>query len=491
MTAPIPSPGSSRPALAKDVQSTKTTKAARAPRAPKAPKAPKEPNVPQGVKRPAGEAPIKRATKKQKTATAATTPTAGTTISPARAVYKNLATLVQRETTRAEALSATFSDPQVFGRAAFERLDQLVKGWRMLALVAPEDRDVYDFINKVDEMSHFNTPIHIFLRRLIRMRLAGFVTDFGAGEDHVAAMNQLLADLKWPDSHRGKLHDYVREGKCWKTICKNEDAYLCIIPLEADVLDLAMFQEQVSRLHSQLSGQFMNGLAQVGRTLQRAIWDRMELAEFVWEGYDTSMLTPKELEPLLATYHILTTKRNHYSIKEFANAFRPPGWPEKHPWPVDPTAVRDGERFCNYCKRKRGCQCVKKQIPDVPRIAIDGPKGAGIRSIGTHKQNEVLGELLGDLIAIGSRPNDWTFEVRRPDLNNALVAEIYPGRAGNWVRKVKHSETPTAVFRVEKIAGRWRVLLRTLHEVGDGEEVTAMYGRGFQKVLSATACEVD
>ncbi len=49
-------------------------------------------------------------------------------------------------------------------------------------------------------------------------------------------------------------------------------------------------------------------------------------------------------------------------------------------------------------------------------------------------------------------PAGGRWEFRRPDLDDPAVAEIYPGRHGNWVRKVNHSLTPTAEFKIMRIA---------------------------------------
>jgi hypothetical protein len=126
-------------------------------------------------------------------------------------------------------------------------------------------------------------------------------------------------------------------------------------------------------------------------------------------------------------------------------------------------------------------------MPDIPRVEVDGPKGLGIRSRGEHKAGELLGELLGELVAPGSRHREWTFGLRRPDMDDELVAEIYPGRRGNWARKVNHSLEPTAQFIPVKMSGRWRIVLELLRDVRDGEEITAKFGRGYLEDLHPTA----
>jgi hypothetical protein len=420
------------------------------------------------------------------------------TVSPNRAVYQSLAMMVQGGgKTKAEALSAGLADGPASRKAAFHRLEQIVKEWRMITLSSafPEGQ-IYGFIAHVDSMAHFNTPIYIFLRRLIRMKMAGLVYDVGNLEEEsrdgtIGDITSLLGKLGWEEGSRGKLQHYIREGKCWKTICNDDDGMLCIMPLNTDMSDLAMFQEELTRFQSQLSNSFTAALVSIGRQLVTTIWEGRELTEFVWENHNTVDLSPTDILPLLQPYATITTRKTHYNMKEHSNAPRPVNWSSASPWPSDPAVVKDGERHCNYCKRKKGCQCSKKRMPDVPRVEIDGSKGTGIRSRGEHQSGELLGELLGDLIVPGSHPNEWTLELRRPDMADEVVAEIYPGRRGNWVRKVNHSMDPTAQFTTVKMSGRWRVVLELLRDVKDGEEITAKFGRGYVKGSEHTAASLD
>ncbi|KAK0633683.1 JmjC domain, hydroxylase-domain-containing protein [Immersiella caudata] len=397
----------------------------------------------------------------------------------------------------APALSAGLVDGPAARKAAFHRLEQIVKEWRMITLSStfPEGQ-LYDFMNHVDQMAYFNTSIYIFLRRLIRMKMAGLVYDVGNSEEEgragaIGDITNLLEKLGWDESNRRKLQHYIREGKCWNTICNNDDGMLCIMPLNTDMSDLAMFQEELRRFQSQLNNGFTAALVSIGRQLVAAIWEGRELTEFLWENHNTAELPPTDLLPLLQPYATITTKKSHYNMEEQSNAPRPVNWPAGYPWPSDPAVAKDGERHCNYCKRKKGCLCFKKRMPDVPRVEIDGSKGTGIRSRGEHQSGEMLGELLGDLVAPGSYPNEWTFELRRPDLKNELVADIYPGRCGNWVRKVNHSMDPTAQFTTVKMSGRWRVVLELLRDVQDGEEITAKFGRGYVKGSEHTTASLD
>lgn len=133
---------------------------------------------------------------------------------------------------------------------------------------------------------------------------------------------------------------------------------------------------------------------------------------------------------------------------------------------------------------KSPCRCFDIYVPSIPRISDDGSKGRGIRALGSYKVGSLLGELVGQLVPLGTYRStaDWTIQFRRPDLDDHPVAEIYTRDVGNWVRKVNHCSTqPSAIFKVMKISGKWRQMLVALRDIKDGEEITAKYGRGYCK----------
>jgi hypothetical protein len=237
-----------------------------------------------------------------------------------------------------------------------------------------------------------------------------------------------------------------------------------------------LFKDDLAAFHSELNTDFVLRLCAVGSALQKSIWECLELPEFIWESTATTWLPEDDIAPLLAPFRLL--KFNFFDENSGFAWPRPPRWPWH--WPVDPSVVMPGDRPCNFCTRK-SCRCIEITVPQVPRISDDGSKGPGIRSLGTHRANEVLGELVGELVPLGARAGDWTMALRRPDLDDEAVAEIYPRRMGNWVRKVNHSANPSAAFRMMKISGRWRQMLVAIRDIGDGEEITAKYGKGFFK----------
>jgi hypothetical protein len=106
-------------------------------------------------------------------------------------------------------------------------------------------------------------------------------------------------------------------------------------------------------------------------------------------------------------------------------------------------------------------------------------KGQGVFAIGmSYVENQILGELVGELVPLDTHHDGWAFEVMRPDLGEP-VAQIYTGEVGNWGRKVNHSDDPSAAFHKMKISGWWRVMIVAIRDIPHGTEITAFCGKRF------------
>jgi hypothetical protein len=395
---------------------------------------------------------------------------------PIMGAFEHLSTLLRgRETSRKGNLDAKV----LCGKPAFDRLARLVSEWRRYTKSTPAVFSGFRLIKSVEETLLGYPELHIFLSRFFIMKVATCVEASMARPGRLTPQNfmdGLLQTLGWDEAKRPKLHDNLREGKCWATICGEYDGLLCLIPLDADCLDLALFKDEVARLHAELDNDFVRRLCAVGAILQKSIWENLELPEFIWESMTTTWLPLDRISPLLALFRLL--KSNYYDPTSGFYWPRPAGWTWQ--WPADPSMTKPGDSACSLCARK-SCRCAQRKVPQIPRISDDGSRGPGVRSVGPHRANEILGELVGELVPLGSCAADWTMALHRPDLDDEPVADIYPRRMGNWVRKVNHSTDPSAAFRVMKISGRWRQMLVAARDIGDGEEITAKYGRGYMK----------
>ncbi|KAL2258483.1 hypothetical protein VTK26DRAFT_8196 [Humicola hyalothermophila] len=378
-----------------------------------------------------------------------------------------------------EAAKAARSIPVGFGEPAFRRLEHLVREWRRYTKSSPVEWAGLNLINAAAETFHGYPELHIFLMRLFKKNLAqefeGVIASSTAQHPPQDPMDRMLGMLRWDETRRDELCDFLREGKCWTTICRGYDGLLCLLAPDTKFFDLAVFKDRLGRFHAELDTDFVRSLCTAGSIFERSIWDHLELPEFLWETTSTAWLQEEKLALLLDPFRLI--KSNYYN-QRFGHCWsRPAGWHWQ--WPTDPTLVFPGDQPCELCSTRKICRCIETRVPRIPRISEDGSKGLGIRSVGPHRANDILGELVGELVPPGSFPDEWTLELRRPDLDDQPVADIYPLRMGNWVRKVNHSTEPSAAFRVMKISGRWRQMLVAVRDIGDGQEITAKYGKGF------------
>ncbi|KAK0609338.1 hypothetical protein B0T17DRAFT_594113 [Bombardia bombarda] len=404
----------------------------------------------------------------------------------------NLTTLIRGcQVTRAEA--PPFN--QICSALAFRRLAGLVRDWRDHSKHNAVPGGGMALIKYVDAEMQGGSELHVFLRRFSKVKLCewheGSVEQKARGRPSASdeSTNELLAKLGWDDGQRDKLQDYLREGKCWETICGNFNGLLALMPSdtpESQVSDLAMFHDTLAQFQHQLDVPVIQKMCAMGEILQKTVWSDLELPEYIWESVDTAELTLDQLYPLLGRFRLIKTN-HYYSGRHYWP--RPTNW--GWIWPIDPSSVRPYDPLCDYCNTDGPCSCLSTMVPDIPRISDDDSKGPGVRAVGMHRAGSVLGELVGELVPAGMGAHNctWTMEFRRPDLDDELVAEIYPREMGNWVRKVNHSLSPSAVYKVLKISSKWRQMLVALRDIKDGEEITAKHGRGLARAQPYSLAE--
>ncbi|KAK4242050.1 hypothetical protein C8A03DRAFT_11741 [Achaetomium macrosporum] len=394
---------------------------------------------------------------------------------PVRGAVENVFALLRG---REDVPDGSLVAEELSGKPAFDRLSHLIREWRRYSKSRPIVSGGFELVRSVEETMHGHPELHTFLSRFFRMQVEICVERATAGAEcsPYLPVNELLQLLGWDERKRQDLHDYLREGRCWRNICGNYGGLLCLLPPDKDCLDLALFKDELASFHSKLDVEFVHRLSAIGNMLQKSIWECLELPEFIWESTDTTWLTVDEISPLLVPFRLL--KSCYYNESKAPYWSRPAGW--RWNWPADPSVVMPGDRPCDLCT-SRSCRCAETKIPQIPRISDDGSKGLGVRSMGPYKTHDILGELVGELVPLGACAGDWTMTLCRPDLDDEPVADIYPRRMGNWVRKVNHSTNPSAAFMVMKVSGRWRQMLVAIRDIGDGEEITAKYGKGFLK----------
>jgi len=440
-----------------------------------------------------------RATKRQSDKTALSAKATKRQKSDSSAVFEQLSTLIRGRKT---AQIGTLPVEQIRGRAAFEQLASLVRDWRVESRLSPPlSEGGLELVNHVlGETFVADSGLHIFLRRLSKVLLVNFDLEVSRGN-----IDELLIHLSWAEAERNRLHDYLREGKCWKTICGSYDGLLSLLPTsipDAQIAESALFHNTVTQFHAEINVPIVHRMCEVGRILQRAIWGGLELPEFIWEATvdETAAADMKQLYDMLGRFQLART--NHFDPVLWQGWPAPAGW-EWGSWPANPTTISPyDDTSCVLCHQPSHvavpCLCFYTHVPSVPRISDDGSKGPGIRAVGQYKAGDFLGELVGQIVPIGTCGREWTVEFRRPDLDNEPVAEIYTKVMGNWVRKVRHAAAaaadgtdagPSTELKVVKISGLWRMMLVARREIRDGEEICATGGRG--RFSSRSGAEYD
>jgi hypothetical protein len=170
-------------------------------------------------------------------------------------------------------------------------------------------------------------------------------------------------------------------------------------------------------------------------------------------------------------------------------------------WPENPTAIPNGEQGCDYCL-KMACDCITQLAQARRRLRVincgekgDGMVAAGARAdkknkgavfnkdgkIRVFKADTIVSELTGRLVPDDPRFDDGrSVEIRREDLPGApVLGRIHCWKEGNVIRYVNHDCENNSEIFWSRFSGKYRLCLRTLKDVFDGEELTVSYGPEF------------
>ncbi|KAE8440659.1 hypothetical protein EG329_006838 [Mollisiaceae sp. DMI_Dod_QoI] len=386
----------------------------------------------------------------------------------------------------------------VCGKEAFHHLCSLIRSWRdrskplfEIDNSRPPAMQLVNLISILGERSLLTD----FLNRLARVKLAEIIDDGKVGRSNAdpTAITNLIRDLEWKDTrkNRDKLHNYLKDGRKWKRICGKFDGLLCLLPPNREDKENPrrasgrVYQElsddEIHRFHSLLdSNQFIELMCQVGHTFQVSLWDNTVVPEFLWENEDpkeVARLPLNEVAPLIKKFQVIDANECYFGKYNWP---KPDCW--QWDWPQNPTWVPPSDKLCDQCdlcEINEPCNCITTCLPQIiPEITNEGKKRQGVRAIGTtYRKDQILGELLGEVVPLGTCHNGWPIEFRRADLGDEPIAQIYPREMGNWVRKVDHSCAPSAEFRVMKISGWWRQMIVTIQDIPLNGEISASCGR--------------
>ncbi|KXJ85389.1 hypothetical protein Micbo1qcDRAFT_169456 [Microdochium bolleyi] len=259
-------------------------------------------------------------------------------------------------------------------------------------------------------------------------------------------------------------------------------------------------------------------ILEVGAYIADLFLKGLDLDEFAWESPDAPCLdqaSEREVLKWLRRFRIV--EECCYEPERFDRQEKPENWPGR--WPADPMTGEAFEQQCYYCSSV-SCTCIELVRPS--HMAQDRPcspclpetcgrdhqhlrggnhllhsltirfcerKGQGLFVMGEpghiiFYEDDVLGELTGELVPQGTFSTDWgaemAMDIVRHDIEPAVcVAQLWYAKAGNRLRKVNHCcQLPTARFRGAMVSGRFRILLLANRDLYEGEEVTATYQEG-------------
>jgi hypothetical protein len=181
---------------------------------------------------------------------------------------------------------------------------------------------------------------------------------------------------------------------------------------------------------------------------------------------------------------------------------RPECWPKDWAWPQSPTHIPKDENPCDLCDEKKGCKCVIEQMGARNRLSVrdckETGKGKGVfatakktdkktkwncvfnkhGNLRVYKAHAKLMPLTGTLMPDHREFDDgWSAQIRRDDLTGApVLGRIYCRYTGNLVRYVNHSCDNNAILQWYRCSGKYTLVLETLRDIYDGEEITVNYG---------------
>lgn len=394
------------------------------------------------------------------------------------------------------------------GRETFNRLRDIVSSWRSSAkplLRFNHAKESAAHLVRVVSLLEQKSLLNDLLLRFAKYKLSMIhdTQKLGRIAADPAAINSLLDDLQWnrTKQNRGRLHAYLKEGRRWASLCAGLEGLLWLIPpnratLETNseytgLLYYNMAAADVQELHATLrSNKLALAMCEVGRVIEKATWEGLNIPEFKWETADPAELnrcTPDDLGHFAAVFPQL--QDNLWRIEEEDEWPCPDRW--EWEWPWNPGWVPPSQRQCSLCD-SHSCDCITSKVShgkDHPRISDEGRKGQGIRAVGKHPTGQLLGEFVGKFVPLGKFRDNWSIIFTRPDLNDDPVAELHARDVGNWVRKVNHACKPATRFEVRKISGQWRQMLVAIRDICPGDEITVSYGGGGVVPKNKCLCE--
>lgn len=175
----------------------------------------------------------------------------------------------------------------------------------------------------------------------------------------------------------------------------------------------------------------------------------------------------------------INIQENIYWAKIFAKYEAPWNWPDKVPYPSNPTLTKDSCELCGKCN----CACDILDCDRVTRPLVEivncGEKGNGIRLLQPIKKGDILDEYVGEIKPVQTEADDRVYTLSLDVGNGNVTALISSEFQGNWTRFINHSCRASTKFKPMVIARRLRNMVVATRDVDSFEELTIDYGSSY------------
>uniref|UniRef100_A0A8H7NQ77 SET domain-containing protein n=1 Tax=Bionectria ochroleuca TaxID=29856 RepID=A0A8H7NQ77_BIOOC len=333
------------------------------------------------------------------------------------------------------------------------------------------------------------TAFGAFLTRLVQYHIAEAVDDTKAGRLRAdgVEIQKAMNKFGWKEAERPRFFQYLRQGRLWRSICREHVGLLSLIRLKAEAPYgvsasdyLSMKGGELDRFAQMIDDPFVTDLATAAAAFQDMVLGTRHDAVFVWE----------KSQPQLHTWESYMTEATLLDMRDFAHAPKPPCWLEDWAWPMDPPGIPLPHKQCDLCVDASGCcyRRTKVNAARKPQIKSFGKQGIGLQALATHegdlayRKGEIIGQLTGRLVPRDSHPYNslWIVEMRRFDLEgDPIVCQIDVGGSASTFRNLNHSCRSSARFIPRRASGRWIMAVEATRDVRHGEQITINFGKAF------------
>lgn len=347
------------------------------------------------------------------------------------------------------------------------------------------------------------TAFGAFLTRLVQYHIAEAVDDTKAGRLRAdgAEIQKAMNKFGWKEAERPRFFQYLRQGRSWRSICREHVGLLSLIPLKAEAPYgvsasdyLSMKGGELDTFAQMIDDPFVTDLATAAAAFQDMVLGTRHDAVFVWEKSQPQLHT---WESYMTEATLLDMVRPHPELRGLLlrrerlcrrsqAAMLAGGLGLAHGSSQNSSTT---QAMRSLRRRQRLlCRRTKVDAARKPQIKSFGKQGKGLQALATHegdlayRKGDIIGRLTGRLVPRDSHPYNslWIVEMRRFDLEgDPIVCQIDVGGPASTFRNLNHSCRSSARFIPRRASGRWIMAVEATRDVRHGEQITINFGKAF------------